>query len=127
MARSETESQVISVSTILILSGVIVGLTIQQFVNEELSPYLLAAGLSGFLAFLALDFSGVRRTEEAQKVEQEQMEDRLDKHTHSLTSVGFILEPISSGEMEAIDPDSDLPCKIEPTTSATNDQVTVSA
>ncbi len=127
MSRSESESQVISVSTILILSGVIIGLTVQRFVGEETAPYLLAAGLSGFLAFLALDLVSSRRSQAALKVEQEQMEDRLDKHTHSLTSIGFTLEPISSGEMDATDPESELEPKAEPATSTENDHVVVSA
>lgn len=125
MSESERETQVISVSTILILSGVIIGLTIQKFVGEETAPYLLAAGLSGFLAFLSLDLVSARRSRAASKVEQEQMEDRLDKHTHSLTSIGFTLEPISSGEMDAIDPE--LKSATEAVTSNENDHVAASA
>ncbi len=124
-SESEPETQVISVSTILILSGVIIGLTIQRFVGEETAPYLLAAGLSGFLAFLALDLASARRGRAALKAEQVQMEDRLDKHTHSLTSIGFTLEPISNGEMDATETAPQV--EAEPAASEENDHVVASA
>lgn len=127
MSEPESETQVISVSTILILSGVIIGLTIQRFVGEETAPYLLAAGLSGFLAFLALDLATARRSRAASKVEQEQVEDRLDKHTHSLTSIGFTLEPISHGEFDATNPDFELKPEAESAISDENDHIVASA
>lgn len=87
--RKRREHHVISTSTILILSGFLIGLTVGKIVSESLSPYVLACGLSGFLAFIALEFTGTRREEEAH-VEQVQIQSRLDRHVMSMSHLGLV-------------------------------------
>ncbi len=76
----------LSTSTILILSGFLIGVTIGKIVAADLSPYVLACGLSGFLAFIAFDTAASRRELARQIEEQESMEKRLDKHMHSVST-----------------------------------------
>jgi LDH2 family malate/lactate/ureidoglycolate dehydrogenase len=89
--RKKNEHHVISNSTILILSGFLIGLTVGKMVSESLSPYVLACGLSGFLAFIALEFTGTRREEEEAHSEQVQVQSRLDRHVMPLSHLGFVL------------------------------------
>jgi hypothetical protein len=89
--RKKDEHHVISTSTILILSGFLIGLTVGKIVSESLSPYVLACGLSGFLAFIALEFTGTRREEEEAYDEQVQIQSRLDRHVMSLSHLGFVV------------------------------------
>ncbi|QDT35577.1 hypothetical protein [Thalassoglobus polymorphus] len=108
MSRSDQAPPVISNSTILILSSFLIGMATNmfthEFVSEELSPFLLAGGTSGVIAFYALDLTSTRRSHAAIMLEQNRIEDRLDKHMNSLTSVGFTMDDVSSKEMNAIDP-----------------------
>lgn len=85
--------ELISNSTILILSGFLIGLTVGKIVSESLSPYVLSCGLSGFLAFIALEFTGTQREEKAAHEEQVAVQNRLDRHVMSLSSVSFTLPP----------------------------------
>ena len=91
----ETRSM-LSASTILILSGFLIGLTVGNIVAEELSPYVLACGLSGFLAYIALENAAYRRKVDSIAQEQRQAENRLDRHVMSLSSMGFRLPPSES-------------------------------
>ncbi len=95
--RNRHEHHVISTSTILILSGFLIGLTVGKIVSESLSPYVLSCGLAGFLAFIALEFTGTRREEEEAHEEQVQVQSRLDRHVMSLSSLGFIVPESSRG------------------------------
>lgn len=88
--------ELISNSTILILSGFLIGLTVGNIVSDSLSPYVLSCGLSGFLAFIALEFTGTQRDEQAAHEEQVQVQSRLDRHVMSLSSISFTLPPASS-------------------------------
>lgn len=81
----------LSASTILILSGFLIGLTVGRMVGNDLSPFVLACGLAGFLAYLGLDVAATRRKEELEAEEKRMMESRLDKHVMSLSSIGFVL------------------------------------
>ncbi len=90
----KSEQSLISTSTILIISGFLIGLTVGKIVAEDLSPYVLSCGLSGFLAFIALDLARVKREESEALEEQLIMEERLDKHVNSLSSIGFTLPPL---------------------------------
>ena len=90
MSRRQ-KPELISNSTILILSGFLIGLTVGKIVSESLSPYVLACGLSGFLAFIALEFTGTQRDEQAAHEEQVAVQNRLDRHVMSLSSVSFTL------------------------------------
>jgi len=87
--QKEGRQAILSGSSILIVSGFLIGLTVGKFVAADISPYVLACGLSGFLAFLAFDQAAVRRKVEEAESEQRSMEHRLDRHVHSLSSTGF--------------------------------------
>jgi len=94
--RKKDEGHVISASTILILSGFLIGLTVGKIVSESLSPYVLSCGLAGFLAFIALEFTGTQREEEEAHGEQVQVQSRLDRHVMSLSSMSFTMPDDSS-------------------------------
>ncbi|TWT52232.1 hypothetical protein KOR42_31000 [Thalassoglobus neptunius] len=109
MARNANNSTLISSTSILIMSGFMIGLTVGKYSGDELSPFLLAGGLSGFLAFLALDLTAARRSQKEKEDNVASIERRLERHTHSLSSVGFTLTPISNAEIdEMIDCQSPL-------------------
>ncbi|MEZ6058536.1 MAG: hypothetical protein R3C01_17685 [Planctomycetaceae bacterium] len=90
----------LSASTILIISGFLVGLTVGKIVAEEISPYVLSCGLAGFLVFIVLDQTANRRVVELQEQEKNQMEERLNRHVNSLSSVGFTLPPAKNNLQE---------------------------
>jgi hypothetical protein len=81
------ERPLISTSSILILSGFLIGVTVGKIVAEDLSPYVLACGLSGFLAYIALDIAATRREEEAAAEDIRHVHGRLDRHVMSMTPV----------------------------------------
>jgi hypothetical protein len=83
------ETRIISASTILILSGFLIGLTVGKIVSESLSPYVLSCGLAGFLAFIALEFTGTQREEKIDHDEKVHVQTRLDRHVMSLSSMSF--------------------------------------
>ncbi len=91
------ERPLISASTILILSGFLIGLTVGKIVNESLSPYVLSCGLAGFLAFIALELTSTQREEQSAHEEQVHVQGRLDRHVMSLSSMSFTMpdEPSS--------------------------------
>ncbi|MCA9080860.1 MAG: hypothetical protein KDA58_09890, partial [Planctomycetaceae bacterium] len=77
----------------------LVGLTVGRVVGDDLSPYVLACGLAGCLAFISLDLAATRRLEEEVEDEQRQTEERLDKHVLSLSSIGFTLPQSEESEI----------------------------
>ncbi len=83
------EPQLISASTILILSGFLIGLTVGKIVSDSLSPYVLSCGLAGFLAFIALEFTGTQREEQSAHEEQIHVQGRLNRHVLSQSSMTF--------------------------------------
>jgi hypothetical protein len=85
-ANTSEDRSLISNATILILSGFLIGLTVGKIVADELSPYVLACGLSGFLAFVALELAAERRKEEAAHAEQTRINRRLNRHVELVTS-----------------------------------------
>lgn len=104
--EKKTSNSLLSASTILILSGFLIGVTVGKLAADELSPYFLSCGLAGFLAFIALDIAATRRAEEFACEEKRQMEERLDKHVLSQSSISFKLpepnEPASAeSELDA--------------------------
>ena len=103
--KKKDEHHVISATTILILSGFLIGLTVGKIVSENLSPYVLSCGLAGFLAFIALEYAGTQRKEEEAHDEQVQLQSRLARHVFSLSSTSFAMP----------DDDSSVPnrCKSE--------------
>ena len=87
-SQEKFEPKVISSSTILILSGVILGLASSQLAGPDMLPYLIAVGLSGFLVYLILDIAANRRELAALEAEREQVEERFEKHMLSLSHSG---------------------------------------
>ena len=87
--KKKGETQIISASTILILSGFLIGLTVGKIVSEDLSPYVLSCGLAGFLAFIALESAGTQREEKSDYDENVHVQGRLDRHVMSLSSMIF--------------------------------------
>lgn len=77
-------SSMISTSTILILSGFLIGLSIGQGAADEISAYVMACGVAGLLAFIVFDTANARRMLELERRDREQVEDRLSKHVHGL-------------------------------------------
>jgi hypothetical protein len=88
---SRPSGQVISRTTILILSGFLIGMSIGNVAGQELGPYILVCGLSGFLVYLALEMTSLRRELVAFQEGQRYIEDRLDRHVLSASSGGFVL------------------------------------
>lgn len=104
--KKKGETRIISASTILILSGFLIGLTVGKIVNESLSPYVLSCGLAGFLAFIALEFTGTQREEKSDYEEKVHVQGRLDRHVMSLSSMSFRMpdETDSSSSASLLDP-----------------------
>lgn len=91
MMKKKDERPLISASTILILSGFLIGLTVGKIVSESLSPYVLSCGLAGFLAFIALELTGTQREEQSAHEERVHVQGRLDRHVLSLSSMSFTM------------------------------------
>lgn len=70
----------ISNASILIFSGFLIGTTVGKVVDEDLSPYVLACGLSGCLAFIGLELASERRIIESRIAIEVEISRRLDKH-----------------------------------------------
>jgi hypothetical protein len=71
----------ISSTTILILSGYLVGLTVGSSSADSWASDVLACGLAGFLAFVALQLVAERKIEDAVRRERAQLTARLNRHT----------------------------------------------
>jgi hypothetical protein len=71
----------ISSATILILSGYLVGLTVGSASTDTWASDVLACGLAGFLAFIALQLVAERKIENAVRRERAQLAARLNRHT----------------------------------------------
>jgi flagellar biosynthesis component FlhA len=80
----ERESPVLSTSTILILSGILIGLALAQPL-EDFTFYLLSCGMAGLLAYLVFDVKALHRAQSQAQQEQRQMESRLDRHVACMT------------------------------------------
>ncbi len=70
----------LSVCTILILSGFLIGLTTSREIPAEMQRLVLASGLLGVLAFIGLEQVAVRRRLREELREQELIENRLNRH-----------------------------------------------
>ena len=73
----------LSVCTILILSGFVLGMAVSNQMSGELRTLVILAGLSGLIAFLGLDSAAFRRRQLLEQREKEYMEHRLIKHVDS--------------------------------------------
>mgnify|MGYP007033193415 FL=1 len=79
---SKVEHAVISRTTILLLSGFLIGVVVGEEVNSSLSPVVLLAGIAGGAAFVALDLVSYYQKRQFQAKEREQTENRLERHVH---------------------------------------------
>lgn len=96
-----SEVQIISLTTILILSAFLIGMCVGNFIGTELEPYVLACGLSGILSFIGLELAAFRRKMVAMEEEKRHLEDRLDRHVLSQSSGGFAIPPVVKTPTEA--------------------------
>jgi hypothetical protein len=80
-AQSSQSGQLISTSTILILSGFLLGMAMSSPLGD-LSFYITMCGLYGIVSYLALELAAVRRLQEEVAREQAQMERRLERHVN---------------------------------------------
>jgi hypothetical protein len=64
----------------LIFSVFLIGVTIGRGAGGELSPYVLACGLAGMLAFMGLDLARTRRRERKLLRERRELVARLERH-----------------------------------------------
>lgn len=70
----------VSATSILIFSVFLIGVTIGRNAGGEMSPYVLSSGLSGMLAFMALDLVRTRRRERKLLRERRELIARLNRH-----------------------------------------------
>lgn len=84
------EYHLVSVTSILIFSSFLIGMAVGNVLGSELEPYVLACGLSGFLAFIGLELAAFRRKMLALEEEKRNIEHRLDRHVLSQSNVGFV-------------------------------------
>jgi len=73
----------LSVCTILILSGFLIGLSTSRLIDGEMGTYLLLSGFVGILSFIALDHVRTLRRKQAESEEQMFVEERLERHVDS--------------------------------------------
>ena len=82
-ARSATKP-LLSRSTILILSGFLIGIVSQQFVDADLKIYVLSAGVFGLVAFIGLEAVAsrlnARATQKASKKAEAALVERVNRH-----------------------------------------------
>ena len=98
MSKQGNEASLISSSTILILSGIILGAAFNQFIHEGVLPYLIAAGVSGILSYVVFSLAASRRALEILQDERKHVEKRLDKHLFSLKHYEFALPPTEEAD-----------------------------
>lgn len=105
----------LSVCTILILSGFVLGMAVSSQLSGELRTVIILAGLTGLLAFLGLDSAAFRRRQQLERQEQEFVEHRLVKHVDSCEITAADLPDheelldLARETTEAIDLDEILP------------------
>ncbi len=102
--REPDEVQVISVTTILILSAFLIGIAIGNVIGTDLEPYVLACGLAGMLAFIGLELAAFHRKMLALEEEKRHLESRLDRHILSQSSASFSLPPAAAQAHSADSP-----------------------
>lgn len=84
--RDPDNRPLLSVCTILILSGFLLGFAASDQFGNEMRIYMYSAGFLGILSFLALDHVRNRRRLQAEAIEQMLVEERLERHVDSCTS-----------------------------------------
>lgn len=83
--RDPSDRPLLSVCTILILSGFLLGFATSNQIGSEFRLYMYSAGFLGILSFLALDHVRERRRRQAEAIEQMLVEERLVRHVDSCT------------------------------------------
>jgi len=73
------EQPLLSTTTILILSGFLIGMSLAQPLGE-LSYYVFTSGLTGLVAYITFEMTGVREDRDVLRHSQELMEARLLRH-----------------------------------------------
>lgn len=91
--KSDPDRQILSAATILILSGILIGMAIAQPMDKELSCYVLMCGLSGLLAFLVFEGAAQRRKTKMAEKSSNRMAQRLERHVHSPAPSGGAESP----------------------------------
>jgi hypothetical protein len=77
--RTEEDPSIISKTTILILSGFLIGMSFAQPLGE-LGYYVFNCGLTGLIAWMTFELSGVRQDHQEIRRGQLLMEARLMRH-----------------------------------------------
>lgn len=73
-------SPLVSTTSVLILSGFLIGVAVGHGGTGDLSPYVLACGLAGMLAFVGFDLARTRRRERELLDENSMLATRLERH-----------------------------------------------
>ncbi len=77
--RQKDRKPLLSHSSILILSGFLIGVVVRRMANPSVEVYVFAAGLIGIFCYLALDRLAQRRQQRAERIELEQANNNLDR------------------------------------------------
>lgn len=91
----------LSLCTILILSGFLLGMSIGTELSGSLRVYVSLAGLVGMVSFLGLDHVAARRRTQLELKEQEYIESRLVKHVDSNAEMDISTEELMKLAREA--------------------------
>lgn len=111
MFRIDPKAKIISTSTILILSGILIGMSIERYVDLGLQTYSLAAGVAGMIgmiAYLTVELAASQRIRKALEREQSLVEKRLDRHTQPRESIGFLQSAETLRNRSRIDENHEL-------------------
>ena len=93
LVEQDREHSLLSTSTILILSGFLLGISLAQPLGE-LSFYVFTCGLTGLVAYITFEMTGVREDRDTLRSSQELMEARLLRHVgFSATSLTELTSP----------------------------------
>lgn len=82
-ANQSAERPLISSHTILLLCGVLFGMSISGNITSEAKSSFLFAGTVGLIAFTGLSMAKRVQSHSQQQVAMMQAEERLDRHAHS--------------------------------------------
>jgi hypothetical protein len=79
-AHSHGEPPILGLSTILILSGILIGMVTGHAIEGDLRPYVQCVGLCGLIAYVGLYQADQRRRASHERAEQANVEGRLERH-----------------------------------------------
>ena len=82
--KQKNRKPLITHSTVLILSGFLIGMVFRRMVDPSIEVYVFAAGLIGVFCYLGLDWLARRRQQQAAQLELErtnhELERRINRH-----------------------------------------------